>query len=141
LERITCWTATITSAAGPDSAGATVQTAEIMLRFEPVLADARADLVVVVGDVNSMLAGVLTASKVSLRLAHVGAGLRSFDRTMREEVNRVLTDSISDFLFKEGTVLCAPDEEALYAIAIRTARAREGFRHIHRQYLDEILRG
>ncbi|UCE50222.1 MAG: UDP-N-acetylglucosamine 2-epimerase (non-hydrolyzing) [Phycisphaerales bacterium] len=76
-----------------------VQTAEIMKRFEPVLIENQADLVVVVGDVNSTIACGLVAAKLGVRLAHVEAGLRSGDRTMPEEINRVLTDSISDMLF------------------------------------------
>ena len=76
-----------------------VQTAEIMKRFEPVLLDHEPDLVVVVGDVNSTIACGLVATKLEIKLAHVEAGLRSFDRSMPEEINRVLTDSISDFLF------------------------------------------
>ena len=75
-----------------------VQTAEIMQRFEPVLAGYRPDVVVVVGDVNSTIACGLVAAKLGIKLAHVEAGLRSGDRTMPEEINRILTDSISDFL-------------------------------------------
>ncbi len=76
-----------------------VQTAAVMTAFEPVVESIRPDLVVVVGDVNSTLACALVAAKRGVRLAHVEAGLRSFDRTMPEEINRVLTDQISDLLF------------------------------------------
>jgi UDP-N-acetylglucosamine 2-epimerase (non-hydrolysing) len=75
------------------------QTAEIMLRLERVMEQAQPDVVVVVGDVNSTLSAALTAVKMGRPVAHVEAGLRSFDRTMPEEINRVLTDAISDFLF------------------------------------------
>jgi UDP-N-acetylglucosamine 2-epimerase (non-hydrolysing) len=75
------------------------QTAEIMLRLERVMEETQPDVVVVVGDVNSTLSAALTAAKLGLPLAHVEAGLRSFDRSMPEEVNRVLTDAVSDFLF------------------------------------------
>jgi UDP-N-acetylglucosamine 2-epimerase (non-hydrolysing) len=75
------------------------QTAEVMKRFEPVLLEQRPDVVLVVGDVNSTLACALTAAKLGIAVAHVEAGLRSFDRSMPEEINRLLTDSISDWLF------------------------------------------
>ncbi len=76
-----------------------VQTAEIMKRFEPVVPDFRPDYVLVVGDVNSTIACGLVAVKLGVKLIHVEAGLRSFDRTMPEEINRILTDQISDLLF------------------------------------------
>lgn len=75
------------------------QTAEVMARFEPVVTEWKPDIVVVVGDVNSTLACALVAAKCGARVAHVEAGLRSFDRTMPEEINRLLTDAVSDFLF------------------------------------------
>ena len=76
-----------------------VQTAEIMRAFEPVVLEAKPDAVLVVGDVNSTIACGLVAVKLGVKLIHVEAGLRSFDRTMPEEINRVLTDAISDLLF------------------------------------------
>ncbi len=81
------------------SASHAVQTAEIMKRFEPVIHAEAPDAVVVVGDVNSTIACALTAVKLGVPVAHVEAGLRSFDRTMPEEINRILTDSISRWLF------------------------------------------
>lgn len=76
-----------------------VQTAMVMVAFEKALVENRPDLVVVVGDVNSTLACSLTAKKLGIRVAHVEAGLRSFDMGMPEETNRKLTDGISDLLF------------------------------------------
>jgi len=81
------------------SASHAVQTAAIMQRFEPVVAEQEPDVVVVVGDVNSTIACALVAAKLHVPVAHVEAGLRSFDRRMPEEINRRLTDAISDFLF------------------------------------------
>jgi len=83
---------------GVGSASHAVQTAEIMKSFEPVLLEHRPDAVLVVGDVNSTIACGLVAVKLGIQLIHVEAGLRSFDRTMPEEINRLLTDSISDLL-------------------------------------------
>jgi UDP-N-acetylglucosamine 2-epimerase (non-hydrolysing) len=76
-----------------------VQTAEIMKRIEPVLLDYKPQMVLVVGDVNSTIAAALTAAKLGIGVAHIEAGLRSFDMTMPEEINRKLTDAISDLLF------------------------------------------
>lgn len=75
------------------------QTAEVMKRLEPILLECRPDMIIVVGDVNSTLAAALTAVKLEIPVAHVEAGLRSFDMTMPEEINRKLTDAISTLLF------------------------------------------
>lgn len=74
-------------------------TAKIMLAFEPILLAEKPDLVIVVGDVTSTLACTLVAIKMGIQLAHVEAGLRSGDRTMPEEINRILTDSVANYLF------------------------------------------
>jgi len=76
-----------------------IQTAEIMLRFEPVLDEHKPAAILVVGDVNSTIACSLVAAKKGIPVIHVEAGLRSYDREMPEEINRVLTDQISDLLF------------------------------------------
>jgi UDP-N-acetylglucosamine 2-epimerase (non-hydrolysing) len=79
--------------------GAVEQIAEVMRQLANAFGRSRPDLVLVVGDVNSTLAGALAGAKLGIAVAHVEAGLRSFDRTMPEEINRILTDSVSDLLF------------------------------------------
>lgn len=88
------------------------QTGEIMMRLEPLLIDHKPDWVVVYGDVNSTVAASIVAVKLRLRVAHVEAGLRSRDRSMPEEINRLLTDQISDLLFtpsEDGNVNLAAE--------------------------------
>jgi UDP-N-acetylglucosamine 2-epimerase (non-hydrolysing) len=75
------------------------QTAEIMIGFEALVQERRPDLVLVYGDVNSTVAAALVCAKLSIRIGHVEAGLRAFDRTMPEEINRLVTDQLSDLLF------------------------------------------
>lgn len=84
---------------GVGSGSHAIQTAEIMRRFEPVVDAEQPNAVLVVGDVNSTIACALVASKKGVPVIHVEAGLRSYDRTMPEEINRVLTDQVSDLLF------------------------------------------
>lgn len=83
---------------GVGSGSHAVQTAKIMTEFEPVVLEHKPDWVLVVGDVNSTIACALVCAKLGIKVAHVEAGLRSRDRAMPEEINRILTDSISDLL-------------------------------------------
>ena len=84
---------------GVGSASHAVQTGKIMMEYEKVILKSKPKLVIVVGDVNSTIACALVAKKLFIDIAHIEAGLRSFDRKMPEEINRVLTDQISDLLF------------------------------------------
>ncbi|MFL5886628.1 MAG: non-hydrolyzing UDP-N-acetylglucosamine 2-epimerase, partial [Thermoleophilaceae bacterium] len=79
------------------------QTARVMERFEPILDRERPDVVLIPGDVNSTLSAAVVAAKACIPIAHVESGLRSFDRTMPEEINRVVADSLSQFLFVHST--------------------------------------
>jgi UDP-N-acetylglucosamine 2-epimerase (non-hydrolysing) len=109
-----------------------VQTAEIMRRFEPVLDEILPSCVIVVGDVNSTLACSLVASKKGIPVVHVEAGLRSFDRSMPEEINRVLTDQIADRLYTTERV--AAENLA------REGIDRERVRFVGNVMIDSLLR-
>ena len=84
---------------GVGSGSHAVQTAKIMMAFEEVVVEHKSDLVLVVGDVNSTMACAIVGAKLCIHVAHVEAGIRSLDRAMPEEINRILTDVISDYLF------------------------------------------
>jgi UDP-N-acetylglucosamine 2-epimerase (non-hydrolysing) len=107
------------------------QTGAVMMAFEPVVLEHRPDLVLVVGDVNSTIACALVASKLGVAVAHVEAGLRSFDRTMPEEINRVLTDQISDLLFTT--------EESAAANLQREGIAAERVHFVGNVMIDTLL--
>lgn len=109
-----------------------LQTAEIMLRLVPVFAAAHPDLVLVVGDVNSTAAAALVAAKMGLRVAHVEAGLRSFDRQMPEELNRVVTDAVSD--------LCFTTEPTANDNLRREGVAAERIHHVGNVMVDTLFR-
>src|SRR5918993_3288322 len=105
---------------GVGSGSHAAQTAAVMERFEPVVLRERPDWVLVVGDVNSTIACALVCVKLGVKVAHVEAGLRSRDRTMPEEINRLLTDQIADLLFTPS-----PDaDENLRAEGIPEERIR-----------------
>ncbi len=114
------------------SASHALQTARVMKRLEPAVEQRRPDLVVVVGDVNSTLAGALVCAKLGVPVAHVEAGLRSFDRTMPEEINRVLTDQVSDLLFTTS-----PEAEANL---VREGVAAERIHFVGNPMIDSLER-
>ncbi|MGD9217306.1 MAG: UDP-N-acetylglucosamine 2-epimerase (non-hydrolyzing) [Desulfobacteraceae bacterium] len=84
---------------GIGSGSHAAQTGQVMIAYEKILEKERPDLVIVVGDVNSTLATTLAATKLCIKVAHLEAGLRSFDRSMPEEINRLVTDALADFLW------------------------------------------
>ena len=108
------------------------QTAQVMTRLEPVLQEMKPEWVIVYGDVNSTLAATLVCSKLQIKLAHVEAGLRSFDRTMPEEINRLLTDQLSDLLF---TPSADADENLL-----REGIALERIRRVGNIMIDSLVK-
>jgi UDP-N-acetylglucosamine 2-epimerase (non-hydrolysing) len=105
---------------GVGSGSHAVQTANLMLKFEPVLEEQKPDWLVVFGDINSTVACTLVASKLGIKVAHVEAGLRSFDRTMPEEINRLVTDALADLLLTPS----ADANENLKNEGISSARIR-----------------
>jgi UDP-N-acetylglucosamine 2-epimerase (non-hydrolysing) len=107
-----------------------VQTAEVLKRIEPVLLEHQPDLVLVVGDVNSTIAVSLAAVKLGIPVAHVEAGLRSFDRSMPEEINRILTDALADFLF-------VTEEDAIQHL-IKEGRPRESIYLVGNVMIDSL---
>ncbi len=106
------------------------QTAEILKRVEPVLLEHQPDLVLVVGDVNSTIAVSLAAVKLGIPVAHVEAGLRSFDRSMPEEINRILTDAVADFLF-------VTEEDAIQHL-LKEGRPRESIHLVGNVMIDSL---
>lgn len=108
------------------------QTGEIMMRLEPVILERSPDWVMVYGDVNSTAAAALVCAKLMVKVAHVEAGLRSFDRTMPEEINRLVTDQLADLLFTPS----ADGDDNL----MREGIAREKIRFVGNVMIDTLVR-
>jgi UDP-N-acetylglucosamine 2-epimerase (non-hydrolysing) len=117
---------------GVGSGSHAVQTAQIMMRFEEVVAHKRPDLVLVYGDVNSTVAAALVCAKLLIPLGHVEAGLRSFDRTMPEEINRLLTDQTAELLFTPS-----PDGDANL---LREGIAQDAIHCVGNVMIDTLVR-
>ena len=107
-----------------------VQTAEVMIRFEKTILERKPDLVLVYGDVNSTVAATLVCAKLGTKIAHVEAGLRSFDRTMPEEINRLVTDQLADLLL-------IPSEEAEENL-LREGVARDKIHFVGNVMIDTL---
>ena len=107
-----------------------VQTAEVMIRFEKTILERKPDVVLVYGDVNSTVAATLVCAKLGTKLAHVEAGLRSYDRTMPEEINRLVTDQLADLLL-------IPSEEAEGNL-LREGVAREKIHFVGNVMIDTL---
>ena len=108
-----------------------VQTAKIMVEFEKVCEEEKPDVVMVVGDVNSTLACSVVAKKLWIKVAHVEAGLRSFDLTMPEEINRMVTDSITDYFFVT--------EESGVQNLLKEGKPRESIHYVGHVMIDNLL--
>ncbi len=112
-------------------ASANIQMAEIMIRLEKALDEYHPDLMMVVGDVNSTFAAALTANKMNIKIAHIESGLRSFDRTMPEEINRLLTDEITDYFFVT--------EQSGYSNLIKEGRNKENIFFVGNTMIDTLV--
>jgi UDP-N-acetylglucosamine 2-epimerase (non-hydrolysing) len=118
--------------AEPQVGGQATQIGRMLIDLEPVLAELRPDVVVVVGDVNSTVAAALAAAALGVPVAHVEAGLRNFDRTMPEEINRVLVDMVSELLFAS--------EESAVANLLREGRPAPAIHHVGNVMIDALVR-
>ena len=115
---------------GVGSGSHAFQTAEVLKRIEPHLIEHKPHVVLVVGDVNSTVAAALAAAKLGIQVAHVEAGLRSFDRSMPEEINRILTDALADYLF-------VTEEDAIEHL-LREGRPRQAIHFVGNVMIDSL---